>query len=62
MFLNANSETTPLALRANLEHNGTVHENVMIVCVQTERVPHVPDARAADARRPRLHATTASPT
>ena len=26
VFLNANIETTPLALRANLEHNGTVHE------------------------------------
>src|SRR3954471_17527657 len=27
VFLNANLETTPLALRANLEHNGTLHEN-----------------------------------
>jgi KUP system potassium uptake protein len=43
VFLNANIETTPLALRANLEHNGTVHENVVIVSVQTLRVPHVPE-------------------
>ena len=42
VFLNANRETTPLALRANLEHNGTVHESVVIICVVTERVPHVP--------------------
>jgi KUP system potassium uptake protein len=43
VFLNANIKTTPLALRANLEHNGSVHENVVIVSVKTERVPHVPD-------------------
>jgi KUP system potassium uptake protein len=43
VFLNANIETTPLALRANLEHNRTVHENVVIVSVQTQRVPHVPE-------------------
>jgi len=44
VFLNANIKTTPLALRANLEHNGTVHRDVLIVAVQTLRVPHVPDA------------------
>src|SRR3954453_9472806 len=43
VFLNANLETTPLALRANLEHNGTIHENSVIVSVQTQRVPHIPD-------------------
>src|SRR3954471_219375 len=43
VFLNANLETTPLALRANLEHNGTLHENSVIVSVQTQRVPHIPD-------------------
>src|SRR4051795_10576774 len=43
VFLNANIETTPLALRANLDHNGAIHENVVIVSVQTLRVPHVPD-------------------
>jgi KUP system potassium uptake protein len=43
VFLNANIETTPLALRANLEHNRAVHENVVIVAVLTERIPHVPE-------------------
>jgi len=43
VFLNANIETTPLALRANVEHNHTVHENVVIVSVQTLKVPHVPE-------------------
>jgi KUP system potassium uptake protein len=43
VFLNANLETTPLALRANLEHNHTVHESVVIVSVETERIPHVPE-------------------
>jgi KUP system potassium uptake protein len=43
VFLNANLETTPLALRANFEHNQVLHENVVIVSVQTLRVPHVPE-------------------
>jgi KUP system potassium uptake protein len=41
VFLNAGKETTPLALRENLEHNGTVHACVVIVSVETLRVPHV---------------------
>jgi KUP system potassium uptake protein len=42
VFLNANPETTPLALRANLEHNRAVHESVVIVTVETLKVPRVP--------------------
>jgi KUP system potassium uptake protein len=42
VFLNPSIDTTPLALRANLEHNRAIHENVVIVSVQTLRVPHVP--------------------
>jgi KUP system potassium uptake protein len=41
VFLNANPETTPLALRANVEHNRAVHETVVIVTVNTLKVPHV---------------------
>ena len=41
VFLNANRDTTPLALRANYEHNNVLHENVVIVSVVVERVPHV---------------------
>jgi KUP system potassium uptake protein len=43
IFLNASAKTTPLALRANLEHNNVLHEVVVIVSVVTERVPHVPE-------------------
>jgi KUP system potassium uptake protein len=42
VFLSANRETTPLALRANLEHNHTVHRHMVIVSVQMAGVPHVP--------------------
>jgi KUP system potassium uptake protein len=42
VFLNANIETTPLALRANVEHNHTVHACVVIMSIETLRVPHVP--------------------
>jgi KUP system potassium uptake protein len=42
VFLNANPKTTPLALRANVEHNHVLHECVLIVSLTTERVPYVP--------------------
>jgi KUP system potassium uptake protein len=42
VFLSANRETTPLALRANVEHNRSIHHNVVIVSVQTRNVPHIP--------------------
>ncbi len=39
--LTAGKETTPLALRENVEHNHVLHESVVIVSVDTARVPHV---------------------
>jgi KUP system potassium uptake protein len=47
VFLNANRDTTPLALRANFEHNHTVHESVVIVSIVVERVPHVRERERA---------------
>ena len=44
IFLDANPETTPLALRANVEHNCVLHESVVIVSVQTLNVPHVDES------------------
>jgi KUP system potassium uptake protein len=44
VFLNANPETTPLALRANVKHNHVLHECVLIVSLVTERVPYVAEA------------------
>ncbi len=43
IFLNANPDTTPLALRANVEHNHVLHECVLILSLTTERVPYVSD-------------------
>jgi KUP system potassium uptake protein len=45
VYLNANPDTTPLALRENLRHNGTVHETVLIVSVHTIPVPHVQESK-----------------
>jgi KUP system potassium uptake protein len=42
VFLSSNPQTTPLALRANVEHNHVLHERVIIVAIETARVPHVP--------------------
>jgi KUP system potassium uptake protein len=45
VYLNANADTTPLALRENLRHNHAVHETVLIVSVQTVNVPHVQESK-----------------
>jgi KUP system potassium uptake protein len=42
VFPHPGKETTPLALRANVEHNQVVHENVIIVSASAANVPHVP--------------------
>jgi len=42
VFPHPSKETVPLALRANFEFNGVVHEHVVIVTVIPENVPHVP--------------------
>jgi KUP system potassium uptake protein len=39
--LTAGKRTTPLALRENVDYNHVLHECVVIVWVQTSRVPHV---------------------
>jgi KUP system potassium uptake protein len=44
VFLSANPDTTPLALRANVKHNRIVHETVAIVTVRMVDVPHVAPA------------------
>jgi KUP system potassium uptake protein len=45
IYLNANRDTAPLALRANLDHNETVHDSVLIVSIETLTVPHVQSAK-----------------
>jgi KUP system potassium uptake protein len=44
VFPHATKETTPLAMRANVEHNNTLHRSAVIVSIQTLNVPHVPEA------------------
>jgi KUP system potassium uptake protein len=44
VFLNRGKTTAPLAMRANVEHNEILHENVIILSVETVPVPHVSEA------------------
>jgi KUP system potassium uptake protein len=44
VFLNRGKETTPLAMRANVEHNHILHENVVIISIETLPLPHVPES------------------
>ena len=41
IFLCRDSDTTPLALRADVEHTHSLHEKVVIVSVDTVSIPHV---------------------
>jgi KUP system potassium uptake protein len=41
VFLNRVKSTTPLAMRANVEHNHILHEHVVILSIETRHVPHV---------------------
>ncbi|MQY12112.1 Low affinity potassium transport system protein kup [Streptomyces sp. RB5] len=43
VFLNRGKETAPLAMRANVERNHVRHEHVVVVSLETEPVPRVPD-------------------
>lgn len=48
VFLNRGRETTPLALRANVEHNRVLHEHVVIVSIEVQPVPRVPDSERTE--------------
>jgi KUP system potassium uptake protein len=45
VFLHPAADTTPLALRANVEFNHTLHRAVVILGLRTESVPYVRDER-----------------
>jgi KUP system potassium uptake protein len=42
VFPHPTKETTPLALRANVEFNHVLHEHVVVLSVRPQNVPHVP--------------------
>ncbi|HET7306076.1 MAG TPA: potassium transporter Kup [Segeticoccus sp.] len=46
VFPHPNKETTPLALRANVDHNHVLHRQVVIVSMSTVNLPHVPASEA----------------
>jgi KUP system potassium uptake protein len=41
VFLNSGRETTPLAMRAEVEHNHTLHDKILVASVEMASVPHV---------------------
>ena len=56
VFLNPSKETTPLALRAEVEHDHTLHERILVVSVETVSVPTSTNttsslSRSSDMRR-----------
>jgi KUP system potassium uptake protein len=45
IFLNRGKQTAPLAMRANVKHNHVLHEQILILSIETLPVPHVPDTQ-----------------
>jgi KUP system potassium uptake protein len=43
VYLNVRRETTPLALRAGVEHTRALHETVVILSIETTKAPFVPE-------------------
>ena len=43
VFLNRGKDTTPLAMRANVEHNHVLHKYVIVLSIETLPVPRVTD-------------------
>jgi KUP system potassium uptake protein len=43
VFLNRGSETAPLAMRANIEHNHVLAQHAVIMSIETEPVPRLAD-------------------
>jgi KUP system potassium uptake protein len=48
VFLNRGKTTAPLAMRANVEHNHVLHEQVVIMSIETLQVPRMPDAERSE--------------
>ncbi len=48
IYLNPSGETTPLALRSDVERHGIFHEKVLIVSVESVGVPHVDSRERLD--------------
>ena len=43
VFLTSNSQGIPLALLHNLKHNKVLHQQVALLTITTDEVPHIPD-------------------
>ncbi|GAA2124654.1 potassium transporter Kup [Glycomyces algeriensis] len=50
VFLNRGTITAPLAMRANMERNHVRHAKIVVMSVETEPVPRVPDAERVIVR------------
>jgi len=43
VFLNRGTQTTPLAMRENVDHNHTLHQSAVIISIETPPIPYVAD-------------------
>ena len=50
VFMTGDVDSVPTALLHNLKHNKVLHERVVLMHVQTEDIPHVPEERRLEFR------------
>jgi KUP system potassium uptake protein len=50
VFMVPNADIVPPALLHNLKHNKVLHERVVLMKIETEDIPHVPDAERIEMR------------
>ena len=48
VYMTGNPEVVPTALLHNIEHNQVLHEQVVLMTVRTEDIPHVPEERRVE--------------
>jgi KUP system potassium uptake protein len=51
VYMTGNPEATPPALLHNLKHNKVLHEQVVLLTILTEDVPHVPPEERVEVKR-----------
>jgi KUP system potassium uptake protein len=50
VFMSSDPDATPPALLHNIKHNHCLHERVVLVTVETEEIPRVPESERVKAR------------
>jgi KUP system potassium uptake protein len=51
VYMTGNPEAVPMPLISNIEHNQVLHEQVVLMTVRTQEIPHVPEDQRLEVAR-----------